>query len=200
MFKTKRILSLLLVVLMVLSMCSTILVTGTTAAEAKTDKFIFRPFKPLSSAPKFSSTVSTGVIFVCNAESWTNAKDGEYVYLDYGVNVGDAPECYKLIKGQNAFASITSALTNTTTPVLKIGPGTYLEKVAVTKNGYTFYGNYAGVNPNADFDSLSNFYDVPQNPMRSDSSLETKITATWNWQKTTSFDDQYLAAYDQPNA
>lgn len=186
--RSKKTLSVLLIVVMLLGMFSTVFVSGAAAEGDTTDKFCFRPFKVLSSAPRFSTMVKTGVVFVCNDSSWVNAKDGEYVYIDYGVNPGDEPECYKLIKGDNAFDDIQKAIeSKATSTAFKIGPGQYTTKVAVNRDGITFYGNYAGINPNADFATLENFYEVPQNPARLDSGLESVVTATWNWQKTTSY-------------
>ena len=187
MFKSKKILSMLLVVVMLLSTCATF-VTGTAVAADNTDKFIFRPFKVLGSAPAFSTMAKTGVVFICNADSWKNAKDGELVYIDYDVNNEKGGECYYLIKGDNAFSDVATAMSaRSTATAYKFGPGTYAEKVTVARNGITFYGNYAGVNPNADFETLKDFYYVPQNTARLDESLESIITNTWNWQKTTSY-------------
>ncbi len=181
MIKTKKILSVLIMTVMLFTMLGTCFTVSAEETSEATDKFCFRPFVPLDKAPKFSTNVSTGVIYVCNAESWKSAGDGEKVYLNYGVKEGKADdEYYWAQKGINAFSSLkaafAAALPNS---IIKIGPGEYNEGISVSKRGIKFYGNYAGICPNGALNYKT--FEMPLNKARQDETLETKITATWSW-------------------
>lgn len=187
MTKTKRLLSMLLAVLMVLSAISGITITASAAGASDSatkessdlNKFIYNPMSPATTS-RYGAPVPSGITFVCQA--WASAKDGDTVYMSYDGAV------YKAIKGLNAFATIGAALQNAgkDNMTIKVGPGTYTEgtttaPVYVEYNGIKIYGNYAGVDPNVD---TAEFYKKDLNPERS-STMESVIKASyWEWKAT----------------
>lgn len=170
MTKTKRLLSVILVVLMTLSLLSSFSVS-VVAADPDLDKFIYSPMQPISN-PGYGVAVPSGIIFV--ASSFASAKDNEWVFMDFN------GEVYKAVKGVNAFSDIQVALNTAgkSNINIKIGPGVYSEDVTLNYNGLKLYGNYAGVNPNVD---TAVEYVKDLNPVR-DAALESTISeAKWTW-------------------
>lgn len=171
MSKTKKLTSIFIAVVMIMSLLSCFCLTG-AAGSADVDKLIYSPFTTLGANPGYGSTAPSGVIFVSSA--WINAENNKWVYMDFG------GEVYKAIIGVNAFGTINDALDNAAADnvKIKIGAGTYSENVTLNNNGMKFYGNYAGVNPNVAGD---NAYTMNLNPDR-DPNLESVIRAShWLW-------------------
>lgn len=172
MSKFKKLMSVSLAVVMVISLLSCFCLTN-AASTADVDKIIYSPFTTIASNPGYGSVAPSGVIFVCSA--WNSVANGQWVFMNYSGQV------YKAVKGVNAFGSITAALDECETENLKIkvGPGNYSEsELKLNKNGLKFYGNYAGTNPNV---MGSKAYVMDLNPAR-DPSLESVINGgTWTW-------------------
>lgn len=180
MSKSKRLLSVLVMAIMVITMFGTAFAAGSSEAGEKLndsavlDKFTTTPFRPVTSA-KVSKAAETGILYVCN--SWKSAKEGDKVYLEY--DFGNGPEIYSIIYGVQGFATFAEAYDRVLeSGIIKFGPGTYNEQMEFTKANIKLYGNYGNVCPNVDGD---NVYTKDLNPARSDSTLETVLDAEWDW-------------------
>lgn len=178
MIKSKRLISVVLTVLMMLSLMSGIIVNAADFTEIKGavsyDEFYNGSIDVINN-PGYGIATPAGFVVISN--DWNSAEDNSRVY--YTV----AGSTYYAIKGHNAFGGndITSAIAlSEAKTVIKFAPGTYSSDVTVSKP-MTFIGAKAGVNPNVITD------DGPWtlNTERSTSATtETVITGTWTWTLT----------------
>lgn len=173
MSKTKKLTSIFLAAVMILSLLSGFCLTS--AADASdVDKLIYTPFSAVANNPGYGSIAPSGVIFVSPSWKSESIADNSWVYMDFN------GEIYKAIKGVNAFGTISSALdkAGVANMKIKLGAGTYTEDITLNLNGLKFYGNYAGVNPNV---MGANAYTMNLNPVR-DPNLESIIKDShWTW-------------------
>lgn len=172
MIKSKKILSVLVMAVMLVTMFGAAFAAGADAdvkSAAALDKLTTSPFKPTTA--KIASPVPSGILYVCN--EWADAKNNTWVYLDYN------GEIYKAAFGVQAFATLADAYSHAQeSSIIKFGPGTYNEDITLNLSNIKLYGNYATICPNVDGD---NVYTKALNPARSDSSLETVVTSNWKW-------------------
>lgn len=170
MTKTKRLLSAVLSVVMLVSMLSgfgTAFASGVGAAvkgAGDTNQFLYNPFKGTTVNPGFSTSAPSSIIFVCSA--WSAVEDGKNVYMEYDID--GVKSVYKVTRGANAFGSITEVMDEIgrANLVVKVGAGSYTDSVTFNYSGLKFYGNYAGVNPNAVATGDINNPSVPLNTER----------------------------------
>lgn len=172
MSKFKKLMSVSLAAVMVISLLSCFCLTS-AAGAADVDKLIYSPFTTVNKNPGYGSVAPSGVVFVCSA--WNPVANGQWVFMNYSGQV------YKAVKGVNAFGNITEALDKCETENLKIkvGPGNYTESsIKLNKNGLKFYGNYAGTNPNVMGDKP---YVMDLNPVRNPDMESVINGGSWNW-------------------
>lgn len=181
MTKTKRLLSAVLSVVMLVSMLSTFgtaFASGVGAAikgSGDTNQFLFNPFQGTTVNPGFSTSAPSSIIFVCSA--WAGVEDGKNVYMEY--NFDGVKSVYKVTRGANAFSSITEVMDEIGKPnlVVKVGAGSYTDSVTFNYSGLKFYGNYAGVNPNGAPTGDINYPSIPLNSVRKDD-MESVLSAS----------------------
>lgn len=178
MLKNKKLLSVLVIAVMVVSMFGSAFAIGggnldqEANGTASMDRFEALPFKPLTGVAGVGKAAPTDILLVY--QGWKDLTVGSTVYFE---NKG---EIFTAIYGVQAFGSIADAYAlATNNAVIKIGPGLYEETLVVEKHGIKFYGNFAGVNPNGTA-AAETPYLIPLSDARVDESLETKVNNS-NW-------------------
>lgn len=173
MLKNKKLLSVLVIAVMVVSMFGSAFAIGGGNLDQEAngtesmDRFEALPFKPLTGVAGVGKAAPTDIFLVY--QGWKDLTVGSTVYFE---NKG---EIFTAIYGVQAFGSIADAYAlASNNSVIKIGPGLYEEKLEVEKHGVKFYGNFAGVNPNGT-PAADTPYDIPLVAERTDDTLETKV-------------------------
>ncbi len=179
MTKKSRVLSMILAAVMVITTLSVFSISYAIDPQvdakkeaANLDMFCFTPFDAVSNPGYGTPVEARDIVFVEN--NWAGAKNNSWVYMDFGGKI------YKAIFGVNAFSSIATAITTKGHEglIVKVGSGTYSDTpTGISYHGITFYGNYAGINPNVDG---KNTYTKNLNPKR-DPAKETILTGQWTW-------------------
>ncbi len=171
MTKTKRLLSAVITVIMLLSMLTSFNVASAGGAAdsdlkgaSAVNTLIYNPFKGLKTNPGYGVSVPSGIIFVCS--EWNGVEKGKTVYMKYLID--GVEHVYKAQMGINAFADGDDAIVavGKDNLVLKYGAGTYEDDVKLEYNGLKFYGSYAGVDPNASIPGEINVKTIAANAAR----------------------------------
>lgn len=199
MTKTKRVLSAILAVIMVVSMLSSFGVSYAAKTELKgaasTNDLLYSPFKGLAASPGYGTSVPSTIMFVSSA--WTGIAEGTTVYMEYYIS-GET-NVYKAVYGTNAFSSIKETIDKMGRDnlVIKVGAGTYSDNITLQYNGIKFYGNYAGVNPNSAPTGDPSIQQIDKNGARVEA-LESVFNGS-NWEFTAKSNNIHINGFKVTN-
>ena len=176
--KSKRLLSVLLTVLMMISLFSSVMVNAADFTDIKGavsyDEFYNGSITVIDN-PGYGIATPAGFVIISN--EWNGMESNKRVY--YTV----AGSTYYAIIGHNAFGGAqldTAVSMSEAKTIMKFAPGTYSSAVTISKP-MTFIGAKVGIDPNIKTESGP----WTLNPERSTSAAtESVITGTWTWTET----------------